>query len=168
VGVRHRVMFGSLARVKQVLAATGWQINTASLNASTSPFASMSPLLDGVSPHCANTRMVCGSSWRYSRPITTFACLTPAYVSRCLILYPPRARAQPKYGSRRRQRWQRDSRITSGIYEPCCSIACRRGHRRTPCKGLERTMIVQQCGSVVPAIRQREGREVLKSRVESA
>jgi IS1 family transposase len=29
VGVRHRVMFGSLARVKQVLAATGWQINTA-------------------------------------------------------------------------------------------------------------------------------------------
>jgi hypothetical protein len=29
VGVRHRVVFGSLARVKQVLAATGWQINTA-------------------------------------------------------------------------------------------------------------------------------------------
>jgi IS1 family transposase len=29
VGVRHRVMFGSLARVKPVLAATGWQINTA-------------------------------------------------------------------------------------------------------------------------------------------
>jgi IS1 family transposase len=29
VGVRHRMMFGSLARVKQVLAATGWQINTA-------------------------------------------------------------------------------------------------------------------------------------------
>jgi IS1 family transposase len=29
VGVRHRVVFGSLARVKPVLAATGWQINTA-------------------------------------------------------------------------------------------------------------------------------------------
>jgi hypothetical protein len=29
VHVRHRVVFGTLARVNQVLAATGWQINTA-------------------------------------------------------------------------------------------------------------------------------------------
>lgn len=29
VGVHHRVVFGTLAGVKQVLAATGWQINTA-------------------------------------------------------------------------------------------------------------------------------------------
>jgi IS1 family transposase len=29
VGVRHRVVFGTLAAVKQVLAATGWQINPA-------------------------------------------------------------------------------------------------------------------------------------------
>ena len=29
VGVRHRVVFGSMARVTPVLAATGWQINTA-------------------------------------------------------------------------------------------------------------------------------------------
>ena len=29
VRVRHRVVFGSLAAIKQVLAQTGWQINTA-------------------------------------------------------------------------------------------------------------------------------------------
>jgi hypothetical protein len=29
VRVRHRVVFGTLAGIKQVLAATGWQINTA-------------------------------------------------------------------------------------------------------------------------------------------
>jgi hypothetical protein len=29
VRVRHRVVFGTVARVNQVLAATGWQINTA-------------------------------------------------------------------------------------------------------------------------------------------
>jgi hypothetical protein len=29
VGVHHRVVFGTLAGVKRVLAATGWQINTA-------------------------------------------------------------------------------------------------------------------------------------------
>src|SRR5919201_3124034 len=29
VGVKHRVVFGTMERVKQVLAACGWQINTA-------------------------------------------------------------------------------------------------------------------------------------------
>jgi hypothetical protein len=29
IGIRHRVVFGPLDRVKQVLAACGWQINTA-------------------------------------------------------------------------------------------------------------------------------------------
>jgi hypothetical protein len=29
VGVRHRVVFGTLARVTQVLPQAGWQINTA-------------------------------------------------------------------------------------------------------------------------------------------
>src|SRR5919108_2914569 len=29
VRVKHRVVFGTMARVNQVLAATGWQINTA-------------------------------------------------------------------------------------------------------------------------------------------
>jgi hypothetical protein len=29
VGIKHRVVFGTMERVKQVLSACGWQINTA-------------------------------------------------------------------------------------------------------------------------------------------
>src|SRR6266571_5180336 len=84
VRVRHRVVFGTLEAVQQVLAACGWQINTApSLNASTSACASMWPLLADASPRCARTRRACASNWPCITCTIISACLTPAYVSLC-------------------------------------------------------------------------------------
>ena len=59
-------------------------IRLSTVTGSTSPSASMWPLLDGASRRCARARTACGSSWGCAKAITTFACHMPAYA--CLGL----------------------------------------------------------------------------------
>ena len=61
VGAKHHVVLDTRAAVEQVLAPPGWQINTAFVEASTSPIVSMWLPWDGVLPPCARARTACAS-----------------------------------------------------------------------------------------------------------
>ena len=61
VRVQHRVVFGTLEAVQQVLAACGWQINTAFIER-VNLFASMWRRSDDGSARCVRVKRGCGSS----------------------------------------------------------------------------------------------------------
>ena len=109
VRVSHRVVFGTLEAVEQVLAACGWQINTAFVErlnldhpaACGGSRASGQHAVQGRGRRAAATGPV-------SRPIYNF-CLPHASL-RLPLPQPvrPTARAPPSCGSRGRRRWPRD------------------------------------------------------------
>jgi hypothetical protein len=111
VRVSHRVVFGTLEAVEPVLAACGWQIQTAFVERLN---------LD------IRQRVAAGGR-RVTKPISVFVCRMRACVCLWLHLSRPTAWAPPGSGSRAHRRWQRDSPIMSGASERCCCSTCRRG-----------------------------------------
>src|SRR5215813_3340496 len=94
----------------------------------------MWPPLGGGSPHCANTRTACASSWRCTMSIIISACPMPASACRCHSPCRPTGRAPPRRGGRGPQRWLRGCRIGCGPSGRCCSFACRRGRSQQGCE----------------------------------
>jgi hypothetical protein len=108
VRVRHRVIFGTLVAIEQVLAAHGWHINTAFVERLNLTIRQQWRRWDVVSPRSARARMACGSSWPYIRSTIISVCPIPACASLSRSLNPPRASARPRRGGPVRQRWRRD------------------------------------------------------------
>ena len=83
VEVKHRVVFGTLAAVEQVLAACGWKINTAFVERLNLD------IRQRVAAVGRRVNTLCQGedglqiSWRCSRPTTILSCPTPAYASHC-------------------------------------------------------------------------------------
>ena len=107
IAVKHRVVFGTKAAVEQVLAACGWQINTAfveRLNLS---------LRQRVAAMRRRSAMSCKGEdglrqqLILSRSITISCCLTPVCVRLWLSPFQRMAMAQPRRGSLVRPQWRR-------------------------------------------------------------
>jgi hypothetical protein len=105
VRLRYRLVFGSLAGVKQVLAATGWQINTAFIERVHLTIRQHVAASGDVSPPSVKAKRVYTSSWPSTTRTITFACLTPAYAGRCRSPCRPTGRAQRDAGSPVRRPW---------------------------------------------------------------
>ena len=94
VRVRHRVVFGTLEAVQQVLAACGWQINTAFVERINLTIRQhVAAVGRRVSTLCG-VKTGCGSNWRSTTPTITSAyhayLLTPA-------IAPPRSDARHRH-----------------------------------------------------------------------
>ena len=106
VDVQHRVVFGSLEAVNQLLAPLGGTSTQPSWSASTSASASMWRQSVAGSARCVRVRTACGSS---SLCISLLQFLPPPCEltpARCHSPCPPTGRARPSSGSRVRQRWR--------------------------------------------------------------
>src|SRR5215831_19080972 len=93
VAVTHRVVFGTIERVKQVLAACGWQIQTAFVERLHLDMRQRVAAVGRRVNHCARARRACSITWWCSRAITISVCLMPAYASPSPSPCPPTARA---------------------------------------------------------------------------
>jgi IS1 family transposase len=84
VAVKHRVVFGTKAAVEQVLAACGWQINTAfveRLNLSLRQRVAAMGQRSATPCKSSRAKTDCVSSWCSSRCITISSCPMPACAS---------------------------------------------------------------------------------------
>src|SRR5882724_524403 len=114
VRVSHRVVFGTLAAVEQVLAACGWQIDTAFVERLNLGIRQRVAAVGRRVTTLCKGRTACGTNWGCSTPITIFAWRMRACVCLCYSRYPPTARVQSSSGGPARRRWPRGSPITSG------------------------------------------------------
>jgi hypothetical protein len=81
VRVSHRVVFGTLKAVEQVLAACSWQINTAFIERINLNIRQHAAAVGRrVSTLCKGEE-ACGTSWCCIRPTITSACHMPPYAS---------------------------------------------------------------------------------------
>jgi hypothetical protein len=103
--VRHRVVCGTLEAVQQVLAACGWQSNTAFIERVTLTIRQQVAAVGRRAPPSAKARTAYASSWRCIPCTTMSVCLTPAYACRCSNPNRPTATALPNAGSRRHPPW---------------------------------------------------------------
>jgi IS1 family transposase len=106
VSVTHRVVFGTVAAVTQVLEPYGWQINTAFVERLNLDIRQRVAAVGVESTRCARARTACASNWWCFRPTTISCCPMPAYGSPCRCLSRPMAVAPPSSGGRVRQRWR--------------------------------------------------------------
>ena len=105
VAVKRRVVFGTQAAVEQVLAACGWQINTAFIERLNLDIRQhVAAVGDGSTP-CARQKTACGSSWYCSRRTIISVCLTPAYASLWHSPSQPTAVTQRSSGDHVHRRW---------------------------------------------------------------
>jgi hypothetical protein len=79
IDVKHRVVFGTMDRVKEVLAACCWQINTAFVERLNLDIRQR--VAAGGSTRCARARMACSINSYCFRATITLSCLMPAYAS---------------------------------------------------------------------------------------
>jgi IS1 family transposase len=108
VRVHHRVVFGTLARVKRVLAATGWQINTAFIERANGAIRQhVAAVGRRVSTLCKDQEGVRRQLALY-HGYYNFCCLTPAYAGRCRSPCRPTGQAQRDAGSPVRRPWPPD------------------------------------------------------------
>jgi IS1 family transposase len=109
VGVHHRVVFGTLAGVKRVLAATGWQINTA--------FIERANL--NIRQHVAAVGRRVTTLCKGERGLRRQLTLYQVYYNFCLphaSLRLPLAQPQPTNGTGSAKRWQpRTPAMTAGL-----------------------------------------------------
>jgi hypothetical protein len=99
VRVRHRVMFGTLAGVNQVLAATGWQINTAFIERANG----------AIRQHVAAVGRCVITLCKGETGVRQQLALYQAYHNFCLphaSLRLPLAQPKPTHGRGSAQRWQ--------------------------------------------------------------
>ena len=109
VRVQHRVVFGTLEAVEQVLAACGWQINTAFIERlNLSLRQHVAAIGRRVTTLCKHEDGVRQQLALYQSCITTFACRMPACGYPSLCRSRRTARARPSAGSRGRPPWPRD------------------------------------------------------------
>jgi IS1 family transposase len=101
VDVTHRVVFGTVEAVHQVLRPLGWHINTSLVER-------FNLSLRDVPARCVRAKRACGSSWSYTTPTTTSCYLMPVCGSPWLSLWRPRAMARPSSGGRVHPRWRQD------------------------------------------------------------
>jgi len=105
VAVPHRVVFGTMDRVKQVLAACGWQINTAlveRLNLTIRQHvAAVGRRVNTLCKGEDGVRQQLALSHGYSN----FCLPTRAYANPCSSPSPPTARARPRSGGPVPQPW---------------------------------------------------------------
>ena len=115
VHVRHRVVFGTLARVNQVLAATGWQINTAFIERVNLTIRQhVAAVGRRVITLCKGERGLAPAAHLVSGRTTTFACRMPPYAGLGRSPCRPTGWAQRRRGGRGRRRWPQGLRTTSG------------------------------------------------------
>ena len=111
VRVRHRVVFGTLEAINDVLAPHGWHINTAFVErlnltirqqvaAVGRRVSTLCKGEDGLLEQLAVFHC-------YYTATTMSACPTRAYASPCHSPSPLTGPARPRCGGRARQRWQR-------------------------------------------------------------
>jgi hypothetical protein len=128
VRVQHRVGCGTLQAVQQVLAACGWQINTAFIARVNRSIRQHGAAVGRrVTTLCKGGGTACSSSLC---PVSTTmsACPTRAYASPSHGQNPPRARALRSSGGPVRPPWRPDGPSTYGRAKRGCSLACHRGH----------------------------------------
>src|SRR5262249_33794768 len=107
VDVQHRVIFGTLGAVQQVLAAHGWQINTAFIERINLT------IRQHVAAVGRRVTTLCKGEDGLHQQLAlyhvyyNFFCHTSPYANRCRSPCPPTATAPPGSGSPRRQRWRR-------------------------------------------------------------
>ena len=107
--VRHRVVFGTLEAVQQVLAACGWQINTAFVERVNLTIRQhVAAVGRRVITLCKGEDGVAAAAGACTTCTIISACRMPAYASRCPSPSRPTARARPSAGSHGRRRWPRD------------------------------------------------------------
>jgi IS1 family transposase len=107
VGVKHRVVFGTLERVKQVLLACGWQINTAFVERLNLDIRQRGAAVG----RRVNTLCQSEDGLRQQRVVSQAYynfCLMRVCASPCGFLTPPTAGAPPRCGDPVRQRWRPD------------------------------------------------------------
>jgi len=109
VGVHHRVVFGTLAGVKRVLAATGWQINTAFIER-----VNLS-IRQHVAAVGRRVATICKGERGLRRQLTLYQ----VYYNFCLphaSLRLPLPQPQPTNGTGSTKRWQpRTSAMAAGL-----------------------------------------------------
>jgi IS1 family transposase len=86
VRVGHRVVFGTLEAVQPVLAAHGWQINTAFMERVNLSMRQHVAAVGRRVSSCVRARRGCGSSWRCLTSTTISACRIPPCASPCRSL----------------------------------------------------------------------------------
>jgi hypothetical protein len=111
VRVTHRVVFGTLEAVQQVLAAQGWQINTAFIERGDPTIRQHVPPLGDGSPRCARVRTAYAISWPCITCTIIAAYLTPVYANPCSSLSRPHGMGSAK-------RWRpRTPAMAAGLTE---------------------------------------------------
>ena len=134
VRVRHRVVFGTLEAVQQVLAACGWQINTAFIER----------LNLSIRQHVAAVGRRVTTLCKGEDGLHQQLALYHVYHNFCLphtSLRQPLPQPEPTHGTGSAKRWQpRTPAMAAGLTDHvwrcarCCSSACRRGHNPRGCE----------------------------------
>jgi hypothetical protein len=106
VRVWHRVVFGTLEAVQQVLAVCGWQINTSFVERINLTIRQHVAAVGRRVTPCVRASTGYASSCRYSRHITTFVCPMRAYANPFPSPCPPRVRAPRSTGAPVHPQWQ--------------------------------------------------------------
>ena len=106
VRVTHRVIFGTCEAVQQVLAAYGWQINTAFVERINLSLRQHVAAIGRRATTLCKGEDGYSSNWRCIRPTITFACLMSLCASLWRSLSPPRGQAQRGCGGPARRRWR--------------------------------------------------------------
>jgi hypothetical protein len=166
VRVSHRVVFGTLSAIEQVLAAHDWHINTA--------FIERVNLT--IRQHVAVVVRRVMTLCKVEDGLRQQLALYHGYYNFCLphaSLRQPLPQPEPTNGSGSaiagslgRRRWPLAWRITSGPCVKCCGSAYRRGHSRRPCKRLTRRNIRKLSEPGVPADRQGGRHQTSESRLK--
>jgi hypothetical protein len=107
VAVSSRVVFGTLAGIKHVLAAQGWQINTAFIERVNLTLRQHVAAVGRRVTTLAEARWGSASNWPCITCTPTSACPMPAYACLYYSLHRPKGRAQPDAGGRVPWQWRR-------------------------------------------------------------
>ena len=106
VGVRHRVVFGTLSGVKHVLASRGWQINTAFIERVNLTIRQHVAAVGRRVIALCKGEGAYGNSSLCIRSTITSVCRTPPCANPSRYPSRPMARVRPRYGGRARRPWR--------------------------------------------------------------